>query len=159
MPCFDLIDSNFARAIAQFNQGDYYTCHDQLETLWMGADTVEKPFFQGILQIAVGFYHLGNHNWRGAAILLGEGVNRLRPFAPCHQQIDLDSLIDCGWAWLQALQQTGPGAIAAIAEALTQALGQSDQSLIGQGSYLDLTVNELRLALPVPRLVALVDPL
>jgi predicted metal-dependent hydrolase len=64
----------FWQGIAQFNQGAFYDCHDTLEAVWMVAPTGEKPFYQGILQIAVGLYHLSNHNWRGAAILLGKGV-------------------------------------------------------------------------------------
>lgn len=132
-------------AITTFNRGNFYDCHDQLEALWMVADPVDKPFYQGLLQVAVGFYHLGNQNWRGAAILLGEGVNRLRPFAPHYQEIPVDSLIDCGWSWLQALQQTGPEMVTPLSQALNQAfaLGNRPQSL-------DLTVNDQKFSLPFP---------
>ncbi|HIK44254.1 MAG TPA: DUF309 domain-containing protein [Leptolyngbyaceae cyanobacterium M65_K2018_010] len=106
------------QGIALFNQGRYYECHDCLEALWMEAEVVEKAFYQGILQIAVGFYHLGNHNWQGGTILLGEGVNRLRPFEPYYQGIAVDRLVDCGWAWLRALQQAGTQGVSTIAQAL-----------------------------------------
>ncbi|MFM7472114.1 MAG: DUF309 domain-containing protein [Nodosilinea sp.] len=157
MSASDGMEPNLLAAIAQFNQGDYYDCHDQLEALWMTADTVEKPFFQGILQIAVGFYHLGNRNWQGASILLGEGVNRLRPFAPHYHQVDLDLLIDCGWVWLQVLQQTGPAAIATVAEALNQCLSQSHLSQINHGSCLDLRVNGRQFSLPIPQVIAVYE--
>ena len=104
--------------VEQFNRGDYYDCHDTLEALWMAASTVEKPFYQGILQIAVGLYHLQNHNWRGAAILLGEGSSRLLPFEPTYEQIDVTDLIDQTADWLTALQQSGPEAVAEVAAQL-----------------------------------------
>lgn len=132
-------------AIATFNRGNFYDCHDQLEALWMVADPVDKPFYQGMLQIAVGFYHLGNQNWRGAAILLGEGVNRLRPFAPQYQRISVDQLIDCGWSWLQALQQTGPEMVVPFSQALNQAFAREQAPL-----SLDLTVKDQKLSLPLP---------
>ena len=51
------------QGISQFNDGEFYACHDTLEAIWMEAQIPEKPFFQGILQLAVALYHLSNHNW------------------------------------------------------------------------------------------------
>lgn len=128
---------SLAVGIDLFNQGEYYDCHDVLEALWMEAESIEKPFYQGILQIAVGLYHLGNHNWRGASILLGEGVNRLRPFEPSYGGVAVADVVDMGWAWLTALQQTGSDRVADMALALAQAqqtttdqaVAWSDQSI------------------------------
>lgn len=129
----DSVDPRFREGVALFNQGDYYACHDVLEAIWMEASTLEKPFFQGILQIAVGLYHLGNHNWRGASILLGEGVNRLRPFEPTYGGIDVERLVDCGWAWLTALHQSGPERVADVAAAVPQAQGNSAEAELEAG--------------------------
>jgi predicted metal-dependent hydrolase len=115
------LDPTLARGISLFNHGDYYACHDVLEAIWMEAPIAEKPFYQGILQIAVGLYHLGNHNWRGAMTLLGEGVNRLRPFEPVYKGVDIIRLVDCGWAWLTALNTTGPEQVSGLAQAMAQA--------------------------------------
>ena len=120
----DSVDPRLGEGVALFNQGEYYACHDVLEAIWMEANTLEKPFYQGILQIAVGLYHLGNHNWQGASILLGEGVNRLRPFEPTYEGIDIERLVDCGWAWLTALHQSGPERVADVAAAALQAQGE-----------------------------------
>ncbi|PZU94270.1 MAG: DUF309 domain-containing protein [Leptolyngbya sp.] len=120
----DSVNPRPMEGVALFNQGDYYACHDVLEAIWMEASTLEKPFYQGILQIAVGLYHLSNHNWRGASILLGEGVNRLRPFEPTYGGIDVERLVDCGWAWLTALHQSGSERVAEVAAAVPQAQGK-----------------------------------
>ncbi|QQE65801.1 hypothetical protein GFS31_24910 [Leptolyngbya sp. BL0902] len=130
--------------ITLFNQGEYYACHDVLEALWMEAESMEKPFYQGILQIAVGLYHLGNHNWRGATILIGEGVNRLRPFEPSYGGVAVADLVDLGWAWLVALQHTGVDQVEAMAQALTQArTTAADQGI---------SLGDQRFTLPVPRI-------
>jgi predicted metal-dependent hydrolase len=117
----EVIPDSFWDGIQQFNQGDFYRCHDTLEAIWMVAAPPDKPFYQGILQIAVGFYHLGNHNWRGAAILLGEGSRRLEPYEPSYHQLDVTTFLDETALWLETLQQLGPDQVAAIATQLTSA--------------------------------------
>jgi len=98
--------SDFWRGIEQFNQGDYYACHDTLEALWMEASDPDRSFYQGILQLAVALYHLKNHNQRGAMILLGEGNNRLQRYRPSYGDVDVDTLLDQSTQFLVTLQQT-----------------------------------------------------
>jgi predicted metal-dependent hydrolase len=109
----ETMPQEFWLGIEQFNSGQFYACHDTLEALWIEASEPEKSLYQGILQIAVALYHLGNHNWRGAVILLGEGSNRLRRYPSDYAGIDLEALLNQSLALLQALQQAGPDKIAA----------------------------------------------
>lgn len=102
------VPEEFWQGVEQFNQGQFYACHDTLEALWIEATEPEKTFYQGILQIAVALYHLGNSNWRGAVILLGEGINRLRRYPAIHSEIDVDHLLIQSAGLLKALQQTEP---------------------------------------------------
>ncbi len=102
------VPEDFWQGVEQFNQGHFYACHNTLEALWIEATEPEKTFYQGILQIAVALYHLGNSNWRGAVILLGEGINRLRRYPAIYSEIDVDHLLLQSAALLKALQQTGP---------------------------------------------------
>lgn len=136
--------------IILFNRGDYYACHDVLEAIWMEASTSEKGFYQGILQIAVGFYHLGNHNWQGAMTLLGEGVNRLRAFEPDYRGVDVVRLVDCGWAWLTALNTIGAEQVTILAAVATQALVNPPTAENANAqAEVSLTVNGGTLILPV----------
>jgi uncharacterized protein len=145
-PCPEV---SLTAGIALFNQGQYYDCHDVLEALWMEAESMEKSFYQGILQIAVGLYHLGNHNWRGATILLGEGVHRLRPFEPSYGGVAVADLVDLGWAWLVALQHTGIDRVADLA----QSLAQTQQTGMPQV----VTVADQSMTLPVP-VIGMTEP-
>ena len=109
----------FWQGIEQFNSQDFYACHDTLEALWMEAGDPEKRFYQGILQIAVALYHLGNQNWRGAVILLGEGINRLSYYQPSYSGIAVEDLLGQTAKLLSALQQAGPEEVAEFVPLVT----------------------------------------
>jgi predicted metal-dependent hydrolase len=117
----------FQQAIAQFNQGEFYACHDTLEAIWIEAPEPERNFYQGLLQIAVGIYHLSNLNWRGALILLGEGIRRLQPYQPDHAGIDVESVVDDSAQLLSALQLAGTDGMVAIVSQLNLS-NRSEQS-------------------------------
>ena len=95
------------QGINEFNTGEYYACHDTLEALWMDAIDPDKKFYQGVLQIAVACYHLHNRNWRGAVILLGEGIGRLPYYQPVYAGIDVTQLIKDSRNLLTILQSIG----------------------------------------------------
>jgi len=98
----------FERGIAEFNQQQFYACHDTLEAIWVDALETDKRFYQGILQVAVGCYHLSNSNLRGAIILLGEAVRRLCDYQPDYEGVNVEQLLEQSLALLQALQQLKP---------------------------------------------------
>ncbi|MFM7364844.1 MAG: DUF309 domain-containing protein [Cuspidothrix sp.] len=101
----EIMPEEFWQGIEQFNAGQFYACHDILEALWIDSIEPDKTFYQGILQIAVGLYHLGNHNQRGAMILLGEGSNRLRRYLPTYGDINVEALFTQSLELLKTLQQ------------------------------------------------------
>ncbi|MEL6164901.1 MAG: DUF309 domain-containing protein [Cyanobacteria bacterium J06628_3] len=101
----ETIPQEFWQGIELFNTGKFYACHDTLEALWMESTEPDKSFYQGILQISVALYHLGNGNLKGAIILLGEGSNRLARYPSVYSQVDVDELLEQSIALLKALQQ------------------------------------------------------
>lgn len=117
----------FWQGVEQFNQQEFYACHDTLEALWMEASEPDKRFYQGILQIAVGCYHLTNQNWRGAAILLGEGISRLLKYQPTYENIDVTELVRQSNDLLIALQQAGEQKIASIIQQLEETAQSDDK--------------------------------
>ncbi len=98
----------FWLGIEQFNQRQFYDCHDTLEAIWIEAPESDKRFYQGILQIAVACYHLSNLNQRGAMILLGEGIKRLTEYQPIHYNVDVTQLVTKSYSLLAQLQQVSP---------------------------------------------------
>jgi hypothetical protein len=72
------------------------------------------------LQIAVGCYHLSNSNWRGAVILLGEGIGRLEEYEPIYSEINITELIEQSRNLLDSLQEIGQDNIDTWVEHLQQ---------------------------------------
>lgn len=116
----DEVAPEFWHGVDQFNQGEFYACHDTLEAIWMEATDPQKTFYQGVLQLAVALYHLSNQNLRGAVILLGEGVNRLRRYQPTYAGVDVAELVDQSLALLVTLQHTPPEQVPTLAEQVAQ---------------------------------------
>jgi predicted metal-dependent hydrolase len=102
-----LKQTEFEQAIAAFNHQAYYLAHDLLEQIWHDSESSDRNFYQGLLQLAVGLYHLQNHNWKGTAILLGEGIGKLRRYYPEYENVDLEKLLPEAIALLSAVQNVG----------------------------------------------------
>lgn len=70
--------ARFEEAVALFNQGEFFECHEVLEDLWRPLPAgPEKMFLQGLLQVGVGFHHWKNGNHTGAKNLLAAGLEKL----------------------------------------------------------------------------------
>ena len=102
------IPQEFWRGIEEFNREEFYACHDIFEAIWMEAGEPNRTFYQGILQISVGLYHLSDRNWRGAVVLLGEGIGRLAYYQPDYLEIDVENLLGQTSQLLKVLQEAGP---------------------------------------------------
>lgn len=113
---FTAVPQGFWQGVDEFNHQEFYACHDTLEALWMEAPEPQKRFYQGVLQIAVGCYHLGHHNGRGAMILLGEGMKRLKDYLPSYEEIDVAQLLEDSSQLLNLIQQTDPEELSTIVQ-------------------------------------------
>jgi len=67
----------FRQAIEEFNSGKFFECHDTLEEIWQGIRGPARDFFQGLIQVSVGFYHLRNGNLRGGESQLEKALKNL----------------------------------------------------------------------------------
>ncbi len=93
-----------ARGLAQFNDRLFFECHDTLEEVWSGMRGAPRDFFQGLIQAAVGFYHLGNGNRAGARSVLGRSLERLARYPPHYAGVELEPLRVALGEWLRALE-------------------------------------------------------
>jgi predicted metal-dependent hydrolase len=100
----------FQKGVAEFNHGHFYECHDTLEDLWAGVRGPSRDFFQGLIQVAVGFYHLGNENPVGAARLFDRALKRLAGYPGQYAGVDLDALRSTVAEWQPRPGATSPGA-------------------------------------------------
>jgi predicted metal-dependent hydrolase len=100
-----MADPRFGEAVRLFNAGEWYACHDGFEELWHETQGPCRKALQGVLQIAVAQLHLERGNLRGATVLFGEGIGRLRPYGTSVLGWSLDPLLDAAQRRLRVLQQ------------------------------------------------------
>jgi hypothetical protein len=74
------VDPRFRKGIEQFNDREFFECHEVLEALWNDQSEPEKQLTQGILQIAVGYYHYLRGNYEGTRRLFRRGLPRVKLF-------------------------------------------------------------------------------
>lgn len=82
----------FERARDEYHAGYFFECHDTLEELWSGLRGPARDFFQGLIQVSVAFYHLGNGNAAGAASLLERALGRLSRYPARYAGLDVERL-------------------------------------------------------------------
>ena len=52
--------------IGCFNRQEFFDCHEVLEEVWLAEPPEEKPFYQGLIQVAAAFHHYQRGNRRGS---------------------------------------------------------------------------------------------
>ncbi len=95
----------FWRGIERFNRQEFFECHEVLEEIWLEEPPEEKPFYQGIIQIAAAFHHVHNRNLRGARSLMEAGAAKLRRYPAHHYGIDVATFLTALAPWLEALRR------------------------------------------------------
>jgi uncharacterized protein len=91
--CAEPLTDELVLATKQFNNQDWFDCHETLEDLWMGETGETRELYQGILQVAVALYHWKNRNFNGAISLLQSGQDHLSRVLPVCQQVDVAGLM------------------------------------------------------------------
>ena len=82
------------KGIQEFNDGDYFECHETLEDVWMIEVGPDRSFYQGLLQLSVGCFHLLNRNYVGAESQWSKAYTKLKAFGDQHLGVELQSLIE-----------------------------------------------------------------
>ena len=82
----------FRKGIEEFNTQCFFEAHDTWEELWRETSGPDRLFYQGLIQTAVGLYHLTNGNIRGARSQFGKALDKLEHYLPAYHGIDTDHL-------------------------------------------------------------------
>lgn len=91
--------------IRLFNQRAFFAAHEALEDVWRSSPPPEKPFFQGLTQVAVGLHHYSKGNLVGAGSLLARAQRNLSGYPDVYGAIDLAGLRQEIAGWIEALAQ------------------------------------------------------
>ena len=96
------------RGVEEFNRREFFKCHETLEELWRAEPSAVRQLYQGILQVGVGFYHLGRGNYRGATLTLHWGIERLKPLGIDCQGVSVGRLVREAEAAALEVARLGP---------------------------------------------------
>ena len=86
--------SRFIHAVNAFNEKDFFECHEILEDIWFDVRDDSRDFYQGLLHIAVGLYHLTKKkNTKGTILQFNKAIVKLSPYEKNFNGIDLEMLL------------------------------------------------------------------
>ena len=103
-------DPRFLKGIDEFNQQLFFECHETLEEIWLEEHGEDRKFYQGIIQIAAGYYKLQQGVPVGAIKLWRTGIEKLAPYGPVFLGINVDTLVTAVRANLAQLEAGQPRA-------------------------------------------------
>jgi CheY-like chemotaxis protein len=107
-PCGEDPPPGLRQGIEEFNRGEYFECHETIETVWMHETRPVRLLYQGILQVGVALYHVQQGNWQGAVKVLHRATPKLAHFEPTCMGIDVGHLLSDAHRIHQHLIQLGP---------------------------------------------------
>jgi hypothetical protein len=87
-------DDRYLAGILFFNRHDFFEAHEVWEALWLDQAGPERRFYQGLIQAAVGLFHFGNGNLRGAVKLYHTSKAYLDAYPSPYLGLDTAALWD-----------------------------------------------------------------
>ena len=72
-------DVLFHKGIEAFNNRYFYDAHEYWEELWLDYKLNDAPFIQGLIQLAVSYFHFFNQNLNGARSMLKKCLKKIDP--------------------------------------------------------------------------------
>ena len=70
----------FNKGIKAFNNRQFYDAHEYWEELWLDYKLNDSDFIQGLIQLAVSYFHLFNQNLKGARSMIKKCMKKIDPF-------------------------------------------------------------------------------
>jgi predicted metal-dependent hydrolase len=86
-------DPRFLKGIEEFNARLYFECHETLEEIWLEDHGPDREFYQGIIQIAAGYFKWEQEVLIGAIKLWRSGLEKLEKYPAVHLGVNLDSFV------------------------------------------------------------------
>lgn len=101
-------DPRYVAFFECFNRGLYFEAHEVLEVLWLKTKGDLADFYKALIQLAGAFVHLSRSRTGPALRLLRLAADRLAPYAPECEELDVGYLLDRVNGWIRRLEQGDP---------------------------------------------------
>ncbi len=87
-------DPRLQKGIDEFNRQLFFECHETLEQIWLEEHGENRKFYQGVIQIAAGYFKWQQGVPAGAVKLWRMGLEKIEPYGPIYLGIDVASLAE-----------------------------------------------------------------
>ena len=88
------MDGAYERGLELLCGGRWFAAHEAFEEAWRAAEPAERDFLQGLVHVAVAWYHAEVTGRRRACeSQLEKASRRLAPYAPAHRGVDVAALL------------------------------------------------------------------
>lgn len=87
-------DPRFIKGIDEFNHRLFFECHETLEEIWQEEHGEDRKFYQGIIQIAAGYFKWEQGVPAGAMKLWRMGLEKLEPYGPVYLGINVEFFVE-----------------------------------------------------------------
>ena len=102
------MDARLREGITLFNNGHFFESHEKWESFYQETEDVNKPFVEGLIQLAVAFRlfrDLGEV--KGPVRMVYQALIRLESYHPAFLQIRVDRLCATMEAWAKEAEAAG----------------------------------------------------
>jgi len=107
------MDARLREGIARFNDGRFFECHEILEGFYLATEEVNKPFLEGLIQLAAAFRLFTDFGeTKGPVRLVRQALIRFENYQPAFMQVCVDELCAALDRWAGATQAGGAPALA-----------------------------------------------
>ena len=73
-------DELFNKGVIAFNNRQFYDAHEFWEDLWLNYKLEDAKFVQGLIQLAVSYFHFFNKNLNGARSMMKKCLTKFEPY-------------------------------------------------------------------------------
>jgi predicted metal-dependent hydrolase len=103
------MDARLREGIGLFNQGRFFESHEILEQLYHETEEVNKPFFEGLIQLAAAFRLYADFgSTQGPVRMIYQALIRFENYQPAYLEIKVKEMCETMETW--AKQMEGPDA-------------------------------------------------
>ncbi len=99
------MDARLREGIRLFNQRQFFACHEILEDFYQEADAENRPFLEGLIQMAAAFRLFSDFGeTKGPVRMIYQALIRFEKFQPEYLQVRVDDLCQAAEAWAKAME-------------------------------------------------------
>ncbi len=84
---------NIKEGIKLFNNSEFFEAHDFFEDIWIETDNEDRLFYQGLIQVSVGCFHLISKNYKGALSQFNKGYAKLSKYPETYYGVNVQRLL------------------------------------------------------------------